>query len=155
MALERTIDDLVAGTAARSGEPWNPPAELLELGDGLILELVKIFKTDTARRLSRIGDLLSREDFDGVKAAAHTIKGGARQMGVNAVASICEEVEAAARQASCEEVEAAARQASAPNLEERVALLRAAFSNICVEMAAFSASVETSALQFAGTENGD
>lgn len=143
MALERIIDDLVAGTAARSGAPWNPPAELLELGDGLIVELVKMFKTDTARSLSRIGDLLSREDFDGVKAAAHTIKGGARQMGADAVASICEEVEAAARQAS------------ASNLEERVARLRAAFSNICVEMAAFLASVETSALQFAGPENGD
>ena len=143
MALERTIDDLVAGTAARSGEPWNPPAELLELGDGLIVELVEMFKTDTARSLSRIGDLVSRGNFDGVKAAAHTIKGAARQMGANAVASICEEVEATAGQAS------------ASNLEERVALLRAAFSNICVEMAGFPASVETSALQFAGPEDGD
>ncbi|MGD0775961.1 MAG: Hpt domain-containing protein [Candidatus Solibacter sp.] len=119
------MDDLVAGTTARSYEPWNPPAEILDLGDGLIVELVKMFRADTARSLSRIGDLLSKADFDGVKAAAHTIKGGARQMGANAVASICEEVETAAREAS------------ASKLEERLARLRAAFSNVCVEMAAF------------------
>jgi HPt (histidine-containing phosphotransfer) domain-containing protein len=143
VALERTIDDLVAGTAVRSYEPWNPPAELLDLGDGLIVELVKMFRTDTARSLSRIGDLLSKADFDGVKAAAHNIKGSARQMGADGVASICEEVEAAVREAS------------ASKLEGGVERLRAAFSNIDVEMAAFSASVETTALQFTGPENGD
>lgn len=143
MALERTIDDLVAGTAARSYEPWNPPTELLDLGDGLIVELVNMFRTDTARSLSRIGDLLSKADFDGVKAAAHTIKGSASQMGADAVTSICEEVEGAAREAS------------ASKLEERGARLQAAFSNVCVEMAAFLAQVETSALQSTGPENGD
>ena len=143
MALEPTVDDFAADIAARSYEPWNPPAELLDLGDGVIMELVTMFRTDTAGSLSRLCDLLSKADFDGVKATAHNIKGSARQMGANRVAS------------TCEEVEAAIREASASRLEEGVERLRAVFSNIDAEMAAFSASVEATALQFTGPENGD
>jgi HPt (histidine-containing phosphotransfer) domain-containing protein len=99
--------------------------------------LVTIFRTNTDLILSRFGAFLSEADFDGVKTAAHTIKGGARQMGAEVVASICEEVEVAASDSG------------ASKLEERVACLRAAFSSLGVEMSAFSASVQTKALQFA------
>jgi len=143
MTLERTIDDLAAGAATRSSEPWNPPAELLELGDGLIVVLVQMFTTDTIGSLSRIGDLLSHADFDGVKAAAHTIKGGASQMGAGEVRAICEEVESAAQESS------------PSKLEEQVARLRAAFSNVCLQMAAFPDVGKASALQFTGPDDGD
>jgi histidine phosphotransfer protein HptB len=131
MALEQTVDDFAADIAARCYVLWNLPSELLDLGDESVLELVTMFRTDTARRLSRICDLHSKADFDGVKAAAHNIKGSARQMGADGLASVCEEVEAAIREAS------------ASKLEEGVARLRAVFWKTDAEMGAFSARVET------------
>ena len=75
---------------------WNPPEDLLELGDELLLDLVDLFKSNTESCLSQIASLLCKRDFSGVKAQAHKIKGGASQIGAWEMSAVCAEVEAAA-----------------------------------------------------------
>jgi CheY-like chemotaxis protein/HPt (histidine-containing phosphotransfer) domain-containing protein len=79
---------------------WTLPEALRELADdgdpGLILELIEAFRADTAPRLGRMGEAIANADTKGLSSAAHTIKGCARQMGADAMASICQELELAA-----------------------------------------------------------
>jgi HPt (histidine-containing phosphotransfer) domain-containing protein len=135
MALEFQIENLVSGGGTRLRPPWKPPAEILDLGVGLAGEVVEMFRVETAADLSRMSELLSAANFDGVKTEAHHIKGGARQLGLVALASLCQEVEAAAQGAS------------PPELEERLACLQAEFASVCADLGGFSASLETSASQ--------
>jgi HPt (histidine-containing phosphotransfer) domain-containing protein len=79
---------------------WALPETLRELADdgatGLILELIEAFRADTAPRLSQMREAIANADTKGLSSAAHTIKGGAQQMGAGAMASICQELETAA-----------------------------------------------------------
>ena len=79
---------------------WTLPESLRELADdgaaGLIPELIEAFRADTAPRLSRMREAIANADAKGLNNAAHTIKGGAPQMGAGAMASICQEFELAA-----------------------------------------------------------
>ena len=82
-----------------SSEPpkrWDPPEDLLELGQELLLDLIDLFKSNTDACLTQIAALLSRNDYPGVKAQAHKIKGGASQIGALEMSAACAEVEAAA-----------------------------------------------------------
>jgi two-component system, sensor histidine kinase and response regulator len=78
---------------------WTLPETLRELADdgtaGLIQELIEAFRADTAPRLGRMREAIANADTKGLNYAAHTIKGCARQMGADAMASICQELELA------------------------------------------------------------
>jgi histidine phosphotransfer protein HptB len=79
---------------------WALPETLRELADegaaGLIRELIEAFGADTVPRLGQMHEALANADTKGLNDAAHTIKGGAQQMGADAMASICQELELAA-----------------------------------------------------------
>jgi HPt (histidine-containing phosphotransfer) domain-containing protein len=79
---------------------WTLPETLRELADdgvaGLTLELIEAFRADTAPRLGKMREAIANADTKGLSAAAHTIKGCAQQMGADAMASICQELELAA-----------------------------------------------------------
>ena len=75
---------------------WSPPLLLLELAagdDALILELVEAFLGDAAVRIEHLRAAVEARDFSTVRKLAHTIKGGARQVGADAVADGCQELE--------------------------------------------------------------
>jgi HPt (histidine-containing phosphotransfer) domain-containing protein len=76
---------------------WVLPETLRELAgdgaDGLIPELIEAFRADTAPRLGRMREALANADTKGLSDAAHTIKGSAQQMGADAMASICQDLE--------------------------------------------------------------
>ena len=129
MELESPIEISIAAQATRFSEPWSPPADLLELGDGFVAGLVTMFRIDIAVSLSHMSDLFSNADFDGVRAEAHMIKGVAAQMGVAVMTCLCVEVEEAARDASMSK------------LEKPLMRLAAAFLRVCDSMEAYS--VET------------
>jgi HPt (histidine-containing phosphotransfer) domain-containing protein len=79
---------------------WELPETLRELADdgaaGLIPELIEAFGADTAPRLERMREAIANADTKGLSDAAHTIKGSAQQMGADAMASLCQELELAA-----------------------------------------------------------
>jgi HPt (histidine-containing phosphotransfer) domain-containing protein len=77
-------------------QDWSPPALLLELAsddDGLIADLIDTFSTSTDARIKQIREALAALNFAKIRAEAHTIKGGARQVGADAVAQACQELE--------------------------------------------------------------
>ena len=79
---------------------WAPPALLIELMDGdvgLIAELISTFSEDAAKRALIICNALAGSDFAVIAAEAHTIKGGARQVGADAVAEECQALETVSR----------------------------------------------------------
>jgi len=81
---------------------WTVPSalrQLAESGEGdLVEELIADFQTDTASRLQRIGMALPAADLRTVCQEAHTIRGGALQIGANRLAALCHELESAAKQ---------------------------------------------------------
>jgi len=81
-----------------SSRDWSPPALLLEAAaddDGLILMLIDAFSADTDARIERMREALAASDLPRIRSEAHTIKGGAGQMGADAVADACRELEVA------------------------------------------------------------
>jgi HPt (histidine-containing phosphotransfer) domain-containing protein len=90
------------GLATRCGCPtrqdWWPPELLLEAAaddDGLIVKLIDAFSTDTDDRIEHMRGALAASDFPRIRAEAHTIKGSASQMGADALAEACRELEIA------------------------------------------------------------
>jgi HPt (histidine-containing phosphotransfer) domain-containing protein len=82
----------------RSKTMWHPPEELQEIeeagSDGIVLELIDSFQTDVANRFKRLHEAVARLDAATVKVEAHTIRGSAGQMGAEALAALCQAVEA-------------------------------------------------------------
>jgi HPt (histidine-containing phosphotransfer) domain-containing protein len=77
-------------------QDWSPPASILEAAsgdDGLIDDLIDAFSTDSDARIGQMREALATPDFPTIRFEAHTIKGSARQMGANAVAEVCQELE--------------------------------------------------------------
>src|SRR5579863_1844000 len=77
---------------------WQPPKELREIeeagDDGIVLELIGCFQTDVASRFKRLHEAVARLDAATVRSEAHTIRGSAGQMGAEALAALCQAVEA-------------------------------------------------------------
>jgi HPt (histidine-containing phosphotransfer) domain-containing protein len=96
---------------------WHPPEELREIeeagDDGLVLELIGCFQTDVASRFKHLHDAVARLDAAAVKAEAHTIRGSAGQMGAEALAALCQAVEAGVPEMSWAERECQLNQAEA------------------------------------------
>jgi len=62
---------------------------------GLIVRLIDAFGRDTDERIEQMLRALAASDFPSIRAEAHTIKGSARQMGADALAEACQELEIA------------------------------------------------------------
>jgi len=61
----------------------------------LIVRLIDAFGRDTDARMEKMRRALAASNFPNIRAEAHTIKGGARQMGADEVAEACQELEIA------------------------------------------------------------
>jgi len=108
---------------------WAPPALLLEASagdDGLILALIDAFFQDTDARIAQMHVDLAASDFPHLRSEAHTVKGSASQMGADALADACRELELASGRRDA---------ALIPALLNRI---EARFDEIRGEMAAFS-----------------
>ena len=111
-------------------QAWSPPAMLLEAAaeDGsLIVRLIDAFGRDTDARMEKMRRALAASNFPNIHAEAHTIKGGARQMGADEVAEACQELEIA-----CDLQEASLIAARLNRVQELFADVRgamAAYSN--------------------------
>jgi HPt (histidine-containing phosphotransfer) domain-containing protein len=75
---------------------WTPPAWLLEVASGddsLIADLIDVFKTSTETSLQQMRTALATVDAPRIRTEAHKIKGGAKQVGADALAEICQTLE--------------------------------------------------------------
>jgi HPt (histidine-containing phosphotransfer) domain-containing protein len=93
---------------------WVLPEELRQLAgqgeNGLVQELLAVFRTDTAERLTKLQNALDDHNHSEVRAQAHAIKGSAGQVGAMAVAEICRSIESQALTARRGELDDLARQ---------------------------------------------
>jgi len=105
---------------------WQLPETLREMevdgGDGIVLELIDSFQNDTAIRFVRLHYAVARLDGAGVKAEAHAVRGSARQMGAEALADLCQAVEAGAPEMNWPELEYQVKQAEVRFAEARNAM---------------------------------
>jgi len=75
---------------------WSPPVSLVEAVSGdtaVIGELIDAFHADTDGRIRQIQAALTVTEFDTIRSEAHSIKGGARQLGADALANACQQLE--------------------------------------------------------------
>jgi HPt (histidine-containing phosphotransfer) domain-containing protein len=78
--------------------PWTPHAGLLEAisgDDAVLAELIDAFKTDTETRILRICAALEIADVARLRSEAHSMNGSARQIGAEALAEVCRQLELA------------------------------------------------------------
>ena len=105
---------------------WHPPEALREIEEAgdqtIVLELISFFQNDTASRLARLHDAVARLDAASAKAEAHALRGGARQMGAEALADLCTAVEASATQMNWPELKSQLEQADLRFAEVRNAM---------------------------------
>jgi HPt (histidine-containing phosphotransfer) domain-containing protein len=107
--------------------PWVLPEELRQLAEAdesLVQEVLAVFRSDTADRISRLRVALHGGDYRAVKHEAHALKGSAGQVGANEVFTLSREMEQQA---------GAANPAGLPELLVR---LQAAFDQVSREMSA-------------------
>jgi two-component system sensor histidine kinase/response regulator len=105
--------------------PWVLPEELrllAESDEGLVKEVLSVFRSDTSDRIARLRAALERGDSAVVKSEAHAIKGSAGQVGAGGVSALCRQIELQAGGSD------------APALKALVTELEAAFANVCREM---------------------
>lgn len=77
-------------------QEWSPPAMLLDAASGddsLIDDLIDAFSTDSDARIGQMREALATLNYPRLRFEAHTIKGSARQVGADAVAEACQEIE--------------------------------------------------------------
>ena len=94
---------------------WHLPEALREIEEAgdvtMLVELVNSFQNDTIKRFERLRAAVARLDAATAKAEAHAMQGSARQMGAEALADLCQAVEAAAAQRNWLELEGRLEQA--------------------------------------------
>jgi HPt (histidine-containing phosphotransfer) domain-containing protein len=71
--------------------------ELRGLGDDDLRDLVDLYFADVVTQLTRLREALESDDYDGVAAAAHRVKGASLSIGASRVASLASEVEEAGK----------------------------------------------------------
>ena len=117
------------GHGQRAGAAWVRPEYLTQLGDDeLIADLLDTFSTDTAARIQQMRAALGNANFAKIRAEAHSIKGGARQLGADAVADACQMLES-----DCTHQEASLVAAQVNRVQEL-------FEEVRVPMASYSGS---------------
>ncbi len=66
-------------------------------GDGLVRQMVAVFVEHSAGRIAALQSALDGGDLPGAAAAAHTVKGSSRQLGLTALADACLALEQACK----------------------------------------------------------
>ena len=100
-----------------------PLREIEEAGDeSIVLELIDYFQNDTVSRFGRLHAAVARLDAATVKAEAHSMRGSARQMGAEALADLCQTIEAGALKMNWPELEGQVDQADECFAEMRSAM---------------------------------
>jgi HPt (histidine-containing phosphotransfer) domain-containing protein len=100
MASESPVNPHTAGPSAPR-IVWSPPASILELAgeeSDLVAELIQSFTTDVTDRLQQIRGAMACANPGVLEYQVHAIKGSSKQMAAESVASVCEQIEAAARE---------------------------------------------------------
>jgi HPt (histidine-containing phosphotransfer) domain-containing protein len=76
---------------------WTLPEALEQLAvcgeRDIVAEVLSLFQSDTGSRLRSLRSAVDRGDLRRVKAEAHSLKGSAVQVGANALAASCREME--------------------------------------------------------------
>jgi HPt (histidine-containing phosphotransfer) domain-containing protein len=75
---------------------WAPPEwfqEFVPDTEGFIAELIDAFKTSTETSLQQMRTALASADVPKLRTTAHRAKGGARQIGAEAFAEVCQSLE--------------------------------------------------------------
>jgi len=85
--------------------------ELDDGGDGLLSEMIGIFREDTPRRIHDIVTAAAKGDALELSHAGHALKGGAGALGANAMRSFASDIEALGRSGSVD---------AGPNLAQRL-----------------------------------
>jgi histidine phosphotransfer protein HptB len=105
---------------------WHLPETLREFeeagDDSIVLELINSFQNDTASRCGSLHAAVARLDAATVKAEAHSMRGSARQMGAEALADLCQIIEAGALKMNWPELEGQVDQADECFAEVRSAM---------------------------------
>jgi HPt (histidine-containing phosphotransfer) domain-containing protein len=112
-------------------QEWSPPASLLEAASGdesLINDLIEVFSADSDYRIGQMRDALATLDFPRLRFQAHTVKGSARQLGAEAVAE------------ACQEIETGSDLQDAPLIAARLTRVQELFEEVCGAMASYSNS---------------
>jgi HPt (histidine-containing phosphotransfer) domain-containing protein len=89
LSEDEVLDPAVFAGLRSLQEPGEP--------DG-VAELAALFLTDTPPRVRAIHEALDAKDASGLREAAHTLKGTASNLGARRLASVCLQIESAARQ---------------------------------------------------------
>ena len=66
--------------------------ELDDGGDGLLSEMITIFREDTPRRIQDILAAVAKGSADELSRTAHALKGGAGALGANALRTLAAEL---------------------------------------------------------------
>ena len=94
--MSESMDQRMAGLSKRM-------KDLIEWGDeSLVAELVEIFLKDTPPRMTAIVESLRTDDVKMLVHASHALKGSSANMGANALATVCGELERLGRANSLE-----------------------------------------------------
>jgi HPt (histidine-containing phosphotransfer) domain-containing protein len=75
-----------------------------EHGDELVVELVELFVSNTPMMLTAMREALSQGDPDGLKQAAHTLRGSSSNLGAALLTSLCLALEAYGQAGETQEV---------------------------------------------------
>ncbi len=94
---------------------WNLPEALQMLalsGDAdVVSDILALFKTDTAQRLTVLRQAVTQRDPVRLTAQAHAIKGSAIQVGADCLAALCRRIELEGRSLPFEEIDPLVREA--------------------------------------------
>jgi HPt (histidine-containing phosphotransfer) domain-containing protein len=71
-------------------------------GDAVLEDLLKLFRAEVPPLLEAIRDAAARGEAEPLRRAAHTLKGGAANLGARGLAGLCADVERKARAGSTE-----------------------------------------------------
>jgi HPt (histidine-containing phosphotransfer) domain-containing protein len=99
--MNSTLHGVSQTEAPRFPSPvaWTAPevfGDLLADGSGeVVIQLIEAFRSDTAERLQRLGAAFASQDYKPLREEAHTIRGAAQQIGADAMAKTCQEIESA------------------------------------------------------------
>ena len=102
MISQSHINRLTCGQPAQCClTAWSPPETLRQLANeeiDLVGELIQSFTADVGSRLQQIRGAVTRADVVVLRSQIHAVKGSSKQMAAGAVASLCEQIEAACRE---------------------------------------------------------
>lgn len=95
---------------AESDYSWSLPESLRELAEegneDLVQEVLAVFRTDCTERFGLLRDAMARDDRSKIRNQAHALKGSSAQVGANAMAATCRDIELMAADARADSLAA-------------------------------------------------